>query len=63
MNWAPPQYIKDAAKNALEETASNHYIIPRGLLRLRQALSKHFSPSFNLPEGRALDVDSEVRFL
>lgn len=60
MSWAPPKFIQDAAKDALEAVDTNHYSIPRGRARLRNALSDLLSPSFNLPEGRKLDPASEV---
>lgn len=60
MNWPPPAFIRDAAKVALDQTATNHYAIPRGLMRLRKAISKHYSPSYKLPGGRDLDPDTEI---
>ncbi|GAA6042628.1 hypothetical protein JCM8097_008251 [Rhodosporidiobolus ruineniae] len=59
MNWAPPQFIQDAHTAALQEVAPNHYQLPRGSGRLRNALSKYLSPSFNL--GRDLDPNTEIQ--
>lgn len=60
MNWPPPAFIRDAAKAALDTTATNHYAVPRGLGRLRKAISKHYSPSYKLPKGRDLDPETEI---
>ncbi|KAA1120076.1 hypothetical protein PGT21_037123 [Puccinia graminis f. sp. tritici] len=58
MNWAPPEFMKEAAKNSIDEIAANHYSIPKGRVNLRKAISKHYSESFNL--DRALDFESEI---
>ncbi|GAA5918624.1 hypothetical protein JCM1841_002281 [Sporobolomyces salmonicolor] len=58
MNWAPPKFIRDAAAEALEAVDTNHYAIPRGRMRLRQALSKYLSPTFG--RGRDLDPNTEI---
>lgn len=60
MSFPPPPYVLNAAKAAMDTVAANHYIVPRGLLRLRQAIAKHYSPSFKLPGGRDLNVDTEI---
>jgi len=56
MNWAPPDYVQQAAKGAIEGIESNHYSIPKGRIRLRQAISKHYSPSFK----RTINTDTEI---
>ncbi|KAF9525715.1 pyridoxal phosphate-dependent transferase [Crepidotus variabilis] len=56
MNFAPPKWITDAAKEALDKIATNHYSPPRGLLRLREALKQHYGSQLN----RDLDVKSEI---
>ncbi|OAV86915.1 hypothetical protein PTTG_09745 [Puccinia triticina 1-1 BBBD Race 1] len=58
MNWAPPDFMKEAAKNSIDEIAANHYSIPKGRVNLRKAISKHYSESFKL--NRDLDFESEV---
>jgi kynurenine aminotransferase len=60
MNWAPPAIATDAAKHALEDISANHYSLAKGRAGLRQQLSKQYSASFNLPGGRALDVNDEI---
>ena len=56
MNFSPPQWIKDAATEALSTVVANHYSHPKGRIRLREAIKNYFSPAF----GRELDVDSEI---
>ncbi|RPD67036.1 PLP-dependent transferase [Lentinus tigrinus ALCF2SS1-7] len=56
MNFAPPEWVKSAAEEALNSVATNHYSHPKGRLRLREALKAHYEPEF----GRKLDVDSEI---
>ncbi|KAH9850709.1 PLP-dependent transferase [Lenzites betulinus] len=56
MNFPPPEWIKDAAGEALNAVATNHYSHPKGRIRLRQALKDHYSPQL----GRELDVESEI---
>ncbi|KAF8332076.1 pyridoxal phosphate-dependent transferase [Cantharellus anzutake] len=67
MNWAPPEYIQEAAKKSIEAIETNHYSIPKGRIRLRQAISKHYcewisisfglsSPSFK----RTINPDTEI---
>ncbi|KAJ3488732.1 hypothetical protein NLI96_g2632 [Meripilus lineatus] len=56
MNFSPPQWIKDAAEEALATVAANHYSHPRGRPRLRQALKNFYDPQF----GRELDIESEI---
>lgn len=51
----------EAHDKALKDVMANHYSLPRGRASLRQAVSRYLSPSFNLPEGRALDVNTEVQ--
>ncbi|KAF8812580.1 PLP-dependent transferase [Phlegmacium glaucopus] len=56
MNFAPPKWVTEAAEQALNTVAPNHYSHPRGRLRLREAIKAFYSPQFN----RDLDVESEI---
>ena len=56
MNFAPPVWLKEAAKEALNHVATNHYSHPKGRMRLREALKARYSPMF----GRELDVETEI---
>ena len=56
MNFAPPEWVKHAAEEALNSVATNHYSHPKGRIRLREAIKNHYSPEF----GRELDVESEI---
>jgi len=56
MNFAPPVWIREAAEEALKSVATNHYSHPKGRLRLREAVKKHYEADF----GRSLDVEKEV---
>ncbi|KAG6880441.1 hypothetical protein C0992_000043 [Termitomyces sp. T32_za158] len=56
MNFAPPQWITEAAESALKTVAPNHYSHPKGRIRLREAIKSFYEPHF----GRTIDVDSEI---
>jgi kynurenine aminotransferase len=56
MNWAPPEYVRKAAADAIQNVETNHYSVTKGRARLRNALSKWFSPRF----GRHIDPDTEI---
>jgi aspartate/methionine/tyrosine aminotransferase len=56
MNFSPPTWVTKAAEMALASVEGNHYSHPKGRPRLRQAISKHYSPSF----GRKLNPDTEI---
>lgn len=56
MNFAPPEWVTEAAETALRTVAPNHYSHPKGRIRLREAISKFYGPMFN----RELDVESEI---
>lgn len=56
MNFAPPAWIREAAEEALRTVPANHYSHPKGRLRLREALKKHYEPDF----GRSLDAETEI---
>jgi len=56
MNFAPPSWIREAAEEALKSVPANHYSHPKGRLRLREAIKKHYEADF----GRSLDVDTEI---
>ncbi|KAJ7699955.1 1-aminocyclopropane-1-carboxylate synthase 1 [Mycena rosella] len=55
MNFAPPKWVTEAANEALQGIAQNHYSHPKGRVRLRQAIKNHYGPQFN----RDLDIESE----
>ena len=56
MNFSPPQWIKDAANEALGTVIANHYSHPKGRIRLRNAIKAYYGPQF----GRDIDVESEI---
>ncbi|KAJ7507671.1 pyridoxal phosphate-dependent transferase [Mycena galericulata] len=56
MNFAPPKWVTEAANEALQGVAQNHYSHPKGRMRLRQAIKNHYGPQFN----RDLDLESEI---
>lgn len=56
MNFGPPDWVKQAADEALNTVAGNHYSHPKGRIRLREAIRDHYSKDF----GRVLDVDTEI---
>lgn len=56
MNFAPPPWVREAAEEALATVPANHYSHPKGRLRLREALKKHYEPEL----GRTLDVEREI---
>ena len=56
MNFAPPTWVREAAEEALKSVPANHYSHPKGRLRLREAIKKHYEADF----GRSLDVDTEI---
>jgi len=56
MNFAPPKWVTEAAEQALNTVAPNHYSHPRGRIRLREAIKSFYGPQFN----RNLDVESEI---
>lgn len=56
MNFAPPSWVREAAEEALKTVAGNHYSHPKGRIRLREAVKKHYEPDF----GRNLDVETEI---
>ncbi|KAJ7499040.1 pyridoxal phosphate-dependent transferase [Mycena latifolia] len=56
MNFAPPKWVTEAANEALQGVATNHYSHPKGRMRLRQAIKNHYGPQFN----RDLDLESEI---
>ena len=56
MNFAPPEWIKDAVKIALKDVSVHHYSHPKGRIRLREAIRDLYSPSFQ----RDLNADTEI---
>ncbi|KAJ3763780.1 pyridoxal phosphate-dependent transferase [Lentinula raphanica] len=56
MNFAPPEWVKKAAEEALGTVAANHYSHPKGRMRLRQAIKKVYDPQLR----RDLDVEREI---
>lgn len=58
MNWQPPSYILDTITKEFQSRVDlHHYSHPKGRLRLRQAISDHYSSEFNLPQGEAQGED------
>ena len=53
LSFKPPEFLVQAAKDALDDVAANQYSHTLGRPRLRQALSKAYSPFF----GRTIDPD------
>ncbi|KAJ7638695.1 pyridoxal phosphate-dependent transferase [Roridomyces roridus] len=56
MNFSPPKWVTEAANEALQGVAENHYSHPKGRMRLRQAIKSFYDPEFN----RQLDVETEI---
>jgi kynurenine aminotransferase len=56
MNFKPPQWIIDAANDALAEVETNQYAHPKGRKRLREAIKQFYGPQF----GRDLDIEKEI---
>jgi kynurenine aminotransferase len=56
MNFGPPKWVTEAANEALQSVAANHYSHPKGRIRLRNAIKSHYDPLFN----RDLDVETEI---
>ncbi|KAJ3935838.1 MAG: pyridoxal phosphate-dependent transferase [Lentinula lateritia] len=56
MNFAPPEWVRKAAEEALDVVAANHYSHPKGRIRLRQAIKKVYDPQLH----RDLDVEKEI---
>jgi kynurenine aminotransferase len=56
MNFLPPAYIRQAAKDALDQIPTNQYSPTRGRPRLKTAIAKAYSPLLQ----RTLNPDTEV---
>ncbi|EGO01788.1 hypothetical protein SERLA73DRAFT_177285 [Serpula lacrymans var. lacrymans S7.3] len=56
MNFSPPKWVTEAANDALQVVATNHYSHPKGRIRLREAIKAFYEPSFN----RSLDPETEI---
>ncbi|THH33661.1 hypothetical protein EUX98_g542 [Antrodiella citrinella] len=56
MNFAPPEWIQEAANEALGTVSASHYSHPRGRPRLREALKKYYEPMI----GRTLNTEKEI---
>jgi kynurenine aminotransferase len=56
MNFGPPQWVVNAAQEALNIPAINQYAHPKGRMRLREAIKKVYAPRL----GRELDVETEI---
>ncbi|KAI9741208.1 MAG: hypothetical protein M1834_002922 [Cirrosporium novae-zelandiae] len=54
--YNPPQFVIDAAKEALDRVDCNQYSPTKGRPRLKKAIAKAYSPIF----GRQLDPETEV---
>ncbi|KII95221.1 hypothetical protein PLICRDRAFT_34065 [Plicaturopsis crispa FD-325 SS-3] len=57
MNFKPPQWVTEAAEEALQVVGPNHYSLPKGRPRLRNAIKQHYGPSF---PGRELNAETEI---
>jgi len=53
-SFKPPEFLVQAAKEALDTVAGNQYSHTRGRPRLRQALADAYSPFF----GRKIDPET-----
>ncbi|CAM0142834.1 arylformamidase [Umbelopsis sp. WA50703] len=56
MNFNPPDFVQEAANEAISDVAANQYSHPKGRPRLRKALADSYSPLF----GRELDPENEI---
>ncbi|KAG0232354.1 hypothetical protein BGW42_008223 [Actinomortierella wolfii] len=56
MNFPPPDFVVEAAREAVLRNDCNQYSHPKGRPRLRNALAKSYSPLFN----RTLDPENEI---
>jgi kynurenine aminotransferase len=54
--WNPPQFLLDAAIEALKYVDCNQYAPTKGRLRLKKAISTAYAPFF----GRQLDSNTEI---
>ncbi|KAL1959525.1 hypothetical protein VTO42DRAFT_1970 [Malbranchea cinnamomea] len=54
--YNPPQFVLDAAKDALDKVECNQYAPTKGNPRLKKALAAAYSPFF----GRTINPDTEV---
>ncbi|KZT66426.1 PLP-dependent transferase [Daedalea quercina L-15889] len=57
MNFAPPDWAREGAEEALRSTKGNHYAHQKGLPRLRKAIQQYCGNRFH---GRELDTESEI---
>ncbi|KAF9933323.1 hypothetical protein BGZ75_000792 [Mortierella antarctica] len=56
MNFPPPDFVVEAAREAVLRNDCNQYSHPKGRPRLRNALAKSYSPLFE----RTLDPENEI---
>ncbi|KAG0221728.1 hypothetical protein BGX31_009591 [Mortierella sp. GBA43] len=56
MNFAPPDFVIEAAREAVQRNECNQYSHPKGRPRLRNALAKSYSELFK----RELDPETEI---
>ncbi|CAG8594495.1 12308_t:CDS:2 [Gigaspora margarita] len=56
MNFLPPNFVKEAAVNAILHNDYNQYSHPKGSLHLRKALADTYSPLLN----RTIDPETEI---
>ncbi|GCB20053.1 uncharacterized aminotransferase C6B12.04c [Aspergillus awamori] len=54
--WNPPEFIREAAKQALDRFECNKYAPTKGRSRLREAISKTYTPLW----GRCINPETEV---
>lgn len=54
MNWAPPDFVKNAAAEAITDRIdTHHYSHPKGRPRLRNAIADFYSPQFRKPASES----------
>ncbi|KAI8052416.1 pyridoxal phosphate-dependent transferase [Syncephalis plumigaleata] len=56
MNFPAPDFVKEAAMEAVNDNPCNQYSLPKGRIRTRQALAASYSPLLK----RAIDAEHEV---
>ncbi|KAL7416880.1 pyridoxal phosphate-dependent transferase [Mrakia frigida] len=61
MSWAPPDFILEAANDAISNNVmANHYSPARGRPRLRNAIASHYSKEFTHLGQKGLDPETEI---
>ncbi|CAG8525874.1 490_t:CDS:2 [Paraglomus occultum] len=57
MNFAPPDFLNEAARQTILQTDCSQYSHPKGRIRLRKALADAYNPLFR---DRTLDPETEI---